>query len=318
MHGRMTQPPNASPETQPPLAPSDAPSERQDNVQRAMTDDGAFRIIAARTTETVRGVVAAQRLEGDDARALGALVTAAILYRETMAPTLRVQLVVQAADGTGHMVADSNPEGWSRGLLKRAGDAPLALGEGALLQMLRSLPNGALHRGVVGMPESGDISTAVMGYMQSSEQIASMVAVDVVLDEQGAVAAAGGYLVQILPECKEREGALALMTARLEDFVQIGDRLRDHDDCAAHLVEEIFYGMEHTHLGDSQLRFGCNCSKERVMASLHTLGPDDLLSLIEEGEPLDMSCDHCATPYIVTIPELEAVAATKSRNEPAH
>jgi hypothetical protein len=43
------------------------------------------------------------------------------------------------------------------------------------------------------------------------------------------------------------------------------------------------------------------------MASLHTLGADDLLSLIEAGDELDMSCDHCATPYMVSIPELEAV-----------
>jgi redox-regulated HSP33 family molecular chaperone len=52
------------------------------------------------------------------------------------------------------------------------------------------------------------------------------------------------------------------------------------------------------------------------MASLHTLGADDLLSLIEAGDELDMSCDHCGTPYMVSIPELEAVAALKARRTP--
>jgi len=152
-----------------------------------------------------------------------------------------------------------------------------------------------------------------MSYMQSSEQIATMVAVDVALDEDGQVAAAGGYLVQILPEYKEREGALAVMTLRLEDFLDIEARLREHDASPDHLVEEIFYGMDYTLLGDSPLRFGCNCSKERVMASLRTLTAEDLLGLIEEGNELDMSCDHCGTPYMVSIAELEAVAATKAR-----
>ncbi|MBK7151596.1 MAG: Hsp33 family molecular chaperone HslO [Sandaracinaceae bacterium] len=287
----------------------------QDRALRAMTDDGAFRLIAARVTDTVRGVVAAQKLEGEGARQLGQLVAAAVLYRETMAPTLRVQLALQGAAGSGHLLADSNPEGWSRGLSHRTTGERVQL-EGGMLQMIRSLPNGDLHRGVVQMPESGNISEGFMSYMQSSEQIATMVAVDVVLGAQGEVVAAGGYLVQILPEYKEREGALALMTFRLEDFQDISERLRLHDASPDHLVEEIFYGMDYTLLGDSPLRFGCNCSKERVMASLHTLGADDLLSLIEAGDELDMSCDHCGTPYMVSIPELEAVAATKARRTP--
>ncbi|MCA9576024.1 MAG: Hsp33 family molecular chaperone HslO [Myxococcales bacterium] len=284
-----------------------------DRVLRAMTDDGAFRIMAARTTATVRGVVAAQRLAGDDARQLGRLVTAAVLYRETMAPTLRVQIVLQGANGTGHLLADSNPEGWSRGLLQRRTDGPVQLGQGAMLQLIRSLPNGDLHRGVVEMPESGDIAEGVMSYMQSSEQISTMVAVDVVLDDAGQVAAAGGYLVQILPEYKERAGALALMSARLEDFEDIAERLVREDASPDHLVAEIFYGMDHTMLGDSPLRFGCNCSKERVMASLRTLSDDDLSGLIADGNDLDMSCDHCGTPYIVKVPELEAIVAKRLR-----
>lgn len=280
-----------------------------------MTDDGAFRLIAARVTDTVRGVVAAQKLSGEAARQLGELVAAAVLYRETMAPSQRVQIALQGADGSGHLLADSNPEGWSRGLSHRT-DGNLVKLELGMLQMIRSLPRGDLHRGVVQMPESGDISEGVMSYMQSSEQIATMVSVDVALDDAGQVVAAGGYLVQILPEYKEREGALAVMTLRLEDFLDIEDRLRQHDASPDYLVEEIFYGMDYTLLGDSPLRFGCNCSKERVMASLRTLTAEDLLGLIEEGNELDMSCDHCGTPYIVSIPELEAVAALKARATP--
>ncbi len=35
-----------------------------DSVTRAMTNDGAFRIIAARTTDTTQQVAAAQNLKG--------------------------------------------------------------------------------------------------------------------------------------------------------------------------------------------------------------------------------------------------------------
>jgi molecular chaperone Hsp33 len=118
-----------------------------------------------------------------------------------------------------------------------------------MLQMIRSLPNGDLHRGVVQMPESGNISEGFMSYMQSSEQIATMVAVDVVLGDKGEVVAAGGYLVQILPEYRSARVPWALMTFRLEDFLDISERLRLHDASPDHLVEEIFYGMDYTLLG---------------------------------------------------------------------
>ena len=66
-----------------------------DSVMRAMTNDGAFRVIAARTTDTVRSVVAAQNLSGALAHDMADLLSTAVLYRETMAPSLRVQCIVR-------------------------------------------------------------------------------------------------------------------------------------------------------------------------------------------------------------------------------
>ena len=62
-----------------------------DSVLRVMTDDGAFRVITASTTRTVRGAAEAQGVRGGTARTFGDLITGSILFRETMAPELRVQ-----------------------------------------------------------------------------------------------------------------------------------------------------------------------------------------------------------------------------------
>ena len=74
-------------------------NERRDSVVRAITDDGSFRVVALRTTDTVRAIAAAQRVKGDEARWLGELVTGTVLVRETMAPDLRVQGVLQSSAG---------------------------------------------------------------------------------------------------------------------------------------------------------------------------------------------------------------------------
>ena len=121
-----------------------------DSVLRAMTDDGAFRVITVRTTNTVRGAIAAQRGTGRTARYFGDLLTGAILFRETMAPQLRVQGIVKASKGRGSLVADSHPSGMTRGLIQLPrGATELDLGAGTVMQVMRTLPNGRIIQGVV-------------------------------------------------------------------------------------------------------------------------------------------------------------------------
>ncbi|MEM6956790.1 MAG: Hsp33 family molecular chaperone HslO [Myxococcota bacterium] len=279
----------------------------EDRILRAMTDDGALRVMTVRTTDTVAGVLAAQQAPKSLDQPLAELVTAAILYRETMAPTQRVQCFVKGRGGTGTLIADSHPEGWARVLaqLPKGPDA-FDMGAGSLLQMNRSLPNGDLHQGVVSIP-GGDLSEGVMQYMQLSEQIVTMVRMAAVF-EDGEVKAAGGYLVQLLPEAPDRVGPVRLMAQRLEDdFSDIESRLVRTDADPAELMAELLYGMEHTPLGDSGVRAGCDCSRARVMGSLATLGKDDLESLIRDGTPLDMNCDWCNTTYRVALAELRGL-----------
>ena len=95
-------------------------TEARDRVLRAMTDDGSFRVVATRTTDMVRGATAAQGVRGAAARTFGELLTGAVLVRESMAPDLRVQAVLQGDDRRSRMVADAHPDGMTRGLVQLA------------------------------------------------------------------------------------------------------------------------------------------------------------------------------------------------------
>ena len=278
-----------------------------DAVMRAMTNDGAFRIVATRTTDTARSVVEAQNVDGPIANDLADLVTAAVLYRETMAPTLRVQCIVRFEDGAGQLVADSHPDGRVRGLIQRGpGDAPPDVRKTrATLEMMRTLPNSDLHRGVVEVPEGGNLSEAFMRYMQLSEQIVSMISLGSVVE--GETPTAGGYVVQVLPEAAEADAAMETMTRRLEDFVELRDRLQKSDASASQLIEQILEGMPFTWLQSSDIRFGCQCSEVRVMTTLSVLDRSDIQELVDEGEPLSIGCDYCGTDYTVEIAQLQGL-----------
>jgi molecular chaperone Hsp33 len=290
---------------------------RHDSVVRAITQDGAFRVIAALTTDTVRGAALAQRARGDMARSFGELLTGAILIREAMAPRLRVQAILKGK-GAGSMVADSHPDGKSRGLVSfgagkkdEADAAPHDGGgipQGSLLQVMRTLPSGALHQGMVEVPHGGGISGALMAYMQDSEQVVSTIAVSAVIGEGDEVVAAGGYMVQLLPEVER--GPLMVMTERLAGIERLDDVLLHNEVTPDLLLDELLYGMPFTRLEDSPLAFGCNCSQIRLVSSLATLPRSDIEDLVRDGEVLEINCDYCGKEYRIAPAQLRSLLTT--------
>ena len=289
---------------------------RSDTVARAITDDGAFRVIAAMCTTAVQGAVTAQKARGALGQSFGELITGAIVLREAMAPRLRVQAILKGAPGAGSMVADSHPDGTSRGLISfGAGKSAPAAGpsdgdgipDGALLQVMRTLPSGSLHQGMVEVPAGGGISGALMQYMADSEQIVSTIAVSATVDGDH-VRAAGGYMVQLLPEVER--GPLMIMTERLAALPNLADVLLAPDVTPDVLLGELLYGMPYTRLEESPLSFGCNCSQVRVVASLATLPRSDVEELIRDGEVLEISCDYCGRQYHIAPVELRTLLTT--------
>lgn len=274
-----------------------------DQVIRTMTNDGAFRVIAAVTTETVRGAIAAQKAKGSVAVHFGELLTGAILVREAMSPALRVQGILKIPGG-GSMVADAHPDGKTRGIVGFSGAAAATTGTRMFLEMMRTLHNGALHRGIVEVTfseKTSGISGALMEYMQQSEQIVTMTAVTTLMDGDEVVAS-GGYMVELLPEVER--GPLMILTQRLEDFPALPDLLRKETKWTSHLVEELLYGMPYTVLAESDLSYGCQCSEVRVLSSLITLPRTEIESLLVDDRTLEIQCDYCGQDYAIAPAQL--------------
>jgi molecular chaperone Hsp33 len=275
-----------------------------DHIVRAMTDEGSFRVVAARSTETVTGVLAHQQVKGSTARHLADLTTGTILIRETMSPALRVQGILKRSDQRGYLLADSHPSGQARalvGLSEQRDDFAL---ENGVLQMVRSLQDGRIHQGVVAVPEQSDVSGALMSYMQESEQITTMIVVSTLLAEE-KVRAAGGYVVQLLPGAKR--DLLAIMTERLEDFRNIEPFLTREDFSPHLLVEELLYGMTHTLLEDTKIQAGCWCSHASMMGALSSISRADIQEMVDDGKVIEIQCDYCRRDFRVSPAQLRGL-----------
>lgn len=272
-----------------------------DRVLRAVTFDGSFRVIAVRTTDLVREAFSIHAESGApmrDARAFADMLTGAIIVRETMAPGQRLQAVL-SREGVGQIVVDSKPTGEGsapvRGLVNRKDEGgPAILGEDAILKVMRSLPRGRLHQSIVEASADG-MDKALMHYMQTSEQVVAMLGISTVFAGDKVVAS-GGYLVQLLPECTD--GPLAVMTERLaHDFADLDRFVLTHDADPHKLKDELLFGMDHEVLADEPLRYGCDCSEERVLGAVATLGRDELSDMVARGEVIGLTCEYCRTAW---------------------
>lgn len=280
-----------------------------DTVLRAIADDGSFRVIAASTTETVRAAAKAQRVRGTTAGYFGEMLTGAALIRETMAPQMRVQGILRGADGKGTMVADSHPDGATRGLVHGpAREGGPIFSPGARFQMMRTLRNGSIQQGIVEYT-TGGLSAVLMEYLKTSEQVESVIAVATLLDHD-EIAVAGGYVVQLLPEATPEQ--LAAMHERVATLPSIESLLTAGRASPHQLVESLLSGTKHTLLEESPLRFGCQCSHEKLLAALSTIDQGELRSMVDDGKDIDITCDYCSTPYVLTVPELRGLLTPAS------
>ncbi|MBK6514856.1 MAG: Hsp33 family molecular chaperone HslO [Polyangiaceae bacterium] len=276
-----------------------------DQVVRVMTNDHSFRVIVACMTGSAREVLARQGVRGLAAKALAELVTGTTLVRETMSPDLRVQGLIRGAGGKGTLVGDSFPDGSVRGLAQlRADPSAFSLGKGSHLQVMRSLINGGLQQGIVDVGEAGGIGEAITQVFAESEQIAAVAKIGARF-EQGELVACGGFVVQLLPEAER--ATHAIMTQRLEDFPPIDAFLEQDTFGAQLLIDELVFGMPFTELGRSSLRFHCRCDESLVLSALSSLGRDDIQSMIDEGEGLDIHCDYCGKDYLIAVERLRAL-----------
>jgi molecular chaperone Hsp33 len=294
-----------------------------------MTSDGAFRVVAAITTDTTIQAARAQGLYGSDALRLAELITGAVLLRETTSPGRRVQILMRDRHG-GVLVADAMPDGSNRGIVNpgapggggaagttAGGSGPI---ETAVLrpdgdttmQVSYTMRNGALHQGLVDVPAGSNLSTALMRYMQQSEQTVSVISVTALADGADGVAAAGGYVVQLLPEAERP--ALRAMTRHLDSLDSLEQLLAGPVTSSRQLVSHLLLGFEHDELADSPLCFGCTCSEERVLGGLARLAPEDVASLVDSDAPLEVRCDACGRRYEIDPDALRAFVVARTAN----
>lgn len=286
------------------------------------------RFFVCDTTQVVKD---AQSKHGLDAIAtvnFGKLLTAAAMMGKDLKVEDGVVSVEISGDGAyGKMVATANIKGHVKGYVGNSSNAKLIDKDGNFVRdekgRIKLIGDGIMQvRKDIGlkMPFSGmvalenqDIADIVASYFLQSEQIKSVVALGVKLNEDGTVNRAGGYLIQLLPGAED--DFIDKLEDKLRKIRSITELLNGGfslERIVELLYEDISAFEENTDvdgnhkkkyienfeiLEKSEIEYKCNCSKETFLKGLITLGKEQIDEILEEQGKIEVECHFCGKKY---------------------
>jgi molecular chaperone Hsp33 len=184
--------------------------------------------------------------------ALGRTLCAASLLGEAMKEDdASLTIRINGGGPLGGVIAISDHEGYVRGAVGNpAVDLPLradgkldvggAVGHDGMLTVSRDI---GLKEPYVGSVElrSGEIAEDLTAYLLESDQVPSACALGVLIDTDGSVKTAGGFLVQLMP------GAPDELIAKLEDNIFLMDQLTTilAEDGTDEVFRQVLKGFEY-------------------------------------------------------------------------
>jgi molecular chaperone Hsp33 len=274
------------------------PAPEQDTLWRGLVRDGQMRLIVARAGRTVAEIAERHHCSAQAHELLAGLVVGAQLLRATINPDESLQLAGFQQGGVGNFAVDVFEDGAVRATFRNPGHRGEAL-VGGRLQITRQQPGRGQYRSSIAFSHGEAPGDLLMRYLLESEQILSLLEVDFAPErgqgEEADARAVVGYVVQLMPEGTRED--LALLVSNLEHCGRPAAQMIDGDADAVAWASGLLRGFYWDQVARQEVRFGCPCSAERVLALLASLSPADLHDLIEGLEVIETTCEYCRTHW---------------------
>ena len=226
---------------------------------------------------------------------LGEATAAAALFTGHAKVEGRLSVQLRGNGALRTLFAECTAAGTVRAIAQVEGDGALprdlrALGEDAVLAITieNPTPGGRepiRYQGLVAL-ESDSLAGAFEDYFRQSEQLPTRL----LLAADGGAAA--GLMLQKLPGDSGDQDGWNRATA-LFDTLEPAELLALP---AATLLRRLFHEEGVEVLGERPLRFGCSCSRDRVVAMLQGLGEEEAMAAAETGEA-SIRCEFCGEQY---------------------
>lgn len=165
---------------------------------------------------------------------------------------------------------------------------------------------------------TGEIADDLTAYYYISEQQNSSVALGVKIGRDYSVLAAGGMIIQMLPEAEE--GAIDALEAMLADLppmttlveeVRLRSGGKTEEGEVENLMHSVFDRLPEEYrvekLESRNISWECDCSEERLEKVLVAIGKKDLKEIIDEDGQAELVCQFCRKKYFFDKEHLQRI-----------
>ena len=281
-----------------------------DRLIHGLSGNKELRFVAAYTRDTVEEARRIHNTSPLCSAALGRLLTAGAMMGSMCKS--EEDLITLKIDGDGpirQITVSADPQANVKGLmydpsveLPLKANGHLDVGGGIGSGMLTVMKDLGLKEPYTGQTPltSGEIGDDLTYYFAVSEQTPSAVGLGVLVDTDGSIKHAGGFIIQLMPFASEE--TISMLEKTLAGMSSVTDHF-----AAGETPEELMRGL----LGDIEVegeltpRYHCNCNRERVTKALISLGRDELDAMIAEGKPVTLHCDFCNKDYTFETDEIK-------------
>ena len=286
-------------------------------ILRAVTNDGTAKISVVTAPDMVERARSIHHLHPVGTAALGRTLCAASLLGEMLKEdNATLTLRIQGGGPIGTILAVSDNAVNVRGYVShpevdlpiRERDGKLdvsgAVGKEGLLTLSRDIGLREPYSGSSALV-SGEIAEDLAAFLTESDQLGSACALGVLVNPDGSVKAAGGFIMQLMPNAAEET------VKALEENIFLMDQLTTilDEDGADAVIAQVFKGLDWHKTAESDMAYKCYCSRERVLGALASLPADDLASLREEQKNIEVRCQFCDAVYTFSPEEIAALNA---------
>lgn len=280
-----------------------------DKLIHGTAADGTIRVLAAITTGIVAEAVRRHQTSPTASAAFGRVLTGTLLLGSSLKEFDRLTVKIDATGAIEGIIAETNAAGRVRGYVRNPQaelpskpdgkfDVGGIVGGGMFHVIRESGFEIGLHRepyhGSVPIA-SGEIAEDFAYYLAKSEQIPSAVLLGVLLQNtEPFVASAGGVMLQMMPGANEH------IITMIEDTIRHAPHLTSviKDGATPQDLARLALGViDFEVLEEKDIEFGCNCSFERAVLLISSLGKEEVESMLREDKGATMTCGFCNETY---------------------
>ena len=286
---------------------------KEDYLVKALAFNQEVRIYASRTTNLVEKANQIVAAYPTAAAAVGRVLTVTAMMGCMLKGKETVTIRINGGGPIGLILADANASGQVRGYAANPRvhfqyasgklNVGMAVGTDGDLYVTKDLGLKDYFTGQVPL-QTGEIGDDFTYYFAQSEQTPSAVGLGVLVSPENVVLAAGGFIIQVMPNASE--ATLVALEQALATIKPVSDMV-DEGMTPEEIIETLVGSSDYKVLETVPLAFECNCDKEKFIPGLVSLGNEELDEMIDEDGGAEAVCHFCQQRYQFTADELTAL-----------